>query len=94
MSPKRTLNVGPDVGPVTRRKENLTMTRAEKAVFVDELVESVKQDVLMKFSQMPEEWDGIELRQYLADVFARSAHWGNSKMRLRAYRNEVLVRNL
>lgn len=80
------------------------MTKAEKRKFLRELTSNVLKDVLAKVDQMPDEWDGIELRRYLADRFeAASIKLPGSKFggerkamrsRYRAYRNEVLVRNL
>lgn len=73
------------------------MNQQDKERFVRELVGNIQTDVLAKVSQMPEEWDGIEIRQYLADKFSESSLMMGRKdlyKRLRSYRNEVLVRNL
>ena len=45
------------------------MTVAEKKRFVRHLAANIVDDVLAKVTAMPEEWDGNELRQYLADRF-------------------------
>lgn len=73
------------------------MNAAMKKKIIRELIGNVQRDVLAKVPQMPEEWDGIEIRQYLADKFSESSLMMGRKdllKRLRSYRNEVLVRNL
>jgi hypothetical protein len=73
------------------------MTRKEKETFVHELVASVQANILANIDRVPEEWDGIELREWIADRFAdqKWRHWQyDTRPRLKAYRNEVLVRNL
>jgi len=45
--------------------------------------------------KMPDEWDGVELRQYIADMFADCVIKGTmSRKRRIAYNNEVLVKGL
>jgi len=72
------------------------MTAADKKRFVRELFSSVQRTVLENVAKMPEEWDGHELRQYIADKFdgciSDFMHRGGA--RKRAYENEIVVRNL
>ena len=77
------------------------MTKKDKRRFIRELIGSVKKTVLANVDKMPEEWDGIELRQYISDVFARNSSLcfksgltKEDRRRERDYANEVLVRNL
>jgi hypothetical protein len=71
------------------------MTKAEKKRFIRELCGNVAKEAQEKVSRMPESWDGIELRQYLADKFADAVMKGTmSPTRRRAYNNEVIVSNL
>jgi hypothetical protein len=72
------------------------MTAAEKKRFIRDLIATVQKDVLAKVPAMPEEWDGHELRQYVADKFdgATSHLIFRGGRRKRDYENEVLVRNL
>jgi hypothetical protein len=52
--------------------------------------------------EMPDEWDGIELRQFIANKFAAQCRsmsmpaglTAADRKRKRDYENEVLVRNL
>lgn len=71
------------------------MTTAQKQFFIVELIESVKKDLLEKAQYMPEEWDGLELRQYIADQFAGNVFGGNitnhRSRRYRLYKNEIII---
>jgi len=76
---------------------NNTMTIPDKIQFVNELIESVRHDIIKKIerSNIPDEWDGIELRQYMADRFNDVVISGTmSRTRKREYNNSVLINNL
>lgn len=69
----------------------------EKKKFIRELVGAVRDRLLDRVGDVPEEWDGIELRQWIADTFAQQAYsltMRQDRKRLKAFRNECLVRNL
>jgi hypothetical protein len=70
------------------------MTRAEQETFVRELSESVINSICDKIGDgIPAEWDGHELRRYIADKFeAETTNLTNK--RNRDYKNAVLVNNL
>lgn len=75
------------------------MTYAEKRVFVDELISRVQAEIVAKIPKMPDEWDGHELRRYIADQFEDCARMsqcspGNDRKRRSYYTNNVLVNNL
>lgn len=73
------------------------MTKADKKRFARELTQSVLKTVIANVDRMPEEWDGIELRDYIADKFDESRafkHRPYMRKRASEYRNEVIVRNL
>lgn len=77
------------------------MTKAEKRKFIRDLCGSITKMVLNNVDRMPAEWDGIELRQYIADTFADRAGAmsfrstiDRDRKRLKEYRNTVLVNNL
>lgn len=71
------------------------MDKDKKLVLVDELIGSVRASILEKVGQMPEDWDGIELRQYIADKFSEVVFKDTlTGKRAKDYRNEVIVRNL
>lgn len=75
------------------------MTPVEKRRFINELINNVRKDIFARIRDMPEEWDGHELRRYIADKFDQSAMTvGKGRKdyaaRFREYKNAVLVRNL
>lgn len=68
------------------------MTRKEKRLFIRNLTGSVRDSLLRAVKDMPPEWDGHELRQYLADIFAREVYRETMKgRRLREFRNACAV---
>lgn len=73
------------------------MTYSEQGIFVEELSKNVTDEILMLIGKgrIPDNWDGIELRQLLADRFAACvlSHTLVGK-RKRAYKNDCLIRNL
>ncbi|NCX56251.1 MAG: hypothetical protein EBW87_03530 [Burkholderiaceae bacterium] len=69
------------------------MDSDQKTKFIRDLTTSVVMDIIASVRKMPEEWDGHELRQFIADKFA----WNTTAMtrsRMKDYKNEVVVRNL
>jgi hypothetical protein len=65
------------------------MKVADKRRFVRNYMKSVQADVLKAVAAMPDEWDGHELRRFIADKFAReglSLREPSSRSRLRDYR--------
>ena len=80
----------------------MSMEKAEKRRFILELINNVQADILANVGKMPEEWDGHELRRYVADKFDESAMTVGRKgpygkpyaRRTRDYRNTVIVNNL
>jgi hypothetical protein len=71
------------------------MTEQEKITFINELIENVKSEILKKVKYMPDNWDGIELRQYISDKFADVVFKGTmNKSRKREYNNTLYTTNL
>lgn len=73
------------------------MNTEDKKQFITNLMDSLKQSVLERVEKMPEEWDGIELRQFIVDYTEDQVRIHKDMLkgkRLRDYKNEVLVRNL
>ena len=70
------------------------MTKQEKTNFINELVDGVKRIVLSKVEEMPESWDGHELRKYIKQTFAEVDFNTLKGKRLKEYVNDVYVRNL
>lgn len=67
------------------------MTPEQQRTFIGDLILSVRSKILN--TDIPAEWDGIELRQYIADQFAAQT-CGMHKHRRREYNNTVITRNL
>jgi hypothetical protein len=72
------------------------MTLEEKTQFVEDLITSVKKSILEKLPKAPGEWDGHELRQYIADCFKeqRGDLLKAGTTRFRRYVNAVAANNL
>lgn len=70
----------------------MTMTDPEKLEFVCSLTESVKNDLAkaLRAGSVPANWDGMELRQWLADKFTAVVSPMIGK-RMRDYVNDVLI---
>lgn len=71
------------------------MTKLEQINFVNELCNNVKNQIVfdIRKDKIPGEWEGMELRQYIADKFSESTI-KMSLDRKREYNNTVLVNNL
>ena len=72
------------------------MDRKNKVLFVKNLTASICNEVVSKIEQgkIPEEWDGMELREILKEKFSREAGYLTSRIRKREYNNTVIVNNL
>lgn len=76
------------------RKGRQQVTKQEKRQFINELVSSVRDSVLAKVNEMPEAWDGIELRQYLADKFVETNYRPMDRRRKAVYNNTIAITTL
>lgn len=75
----------------------MPLSKEEKAEFVEELVESVTRSIqaLIASDKIPEDWDGHELRHFIADKFDfERMHRVMTGKRLKDYRNTVILNNL
>lgn len=72
--------------------------KREQRRFVKELCASIEKKVLdhIKLGRIPTEWDGIELRELVADIADRSRAGKDTigRKRLGDYRNTVIINNL
>jgi hypothetical protein len=70
-------------------------SKEDKVIFINGLIDNVRNDILKKVDRMPENWDGWELRALIADYFnaANFGFSGNSK-RKKDYKNTCIVDNL
>lgn len=70
-------------------------TRKGKRVFIRQLMDNLKKEILQKVPDMPAEWDGHELREYI--YICASECRGvlkEQKQRRKAFVNTVYVKNL
>jgi hypothetical protein len=79
------------------------MTKDEKQQFIGDLIATIRASIIARVDDMPEEWDSIELRRYIADRFEEhtaddwrsdSVRGYNRNKRLAAYRTKCIDRNL
>jgi len=72
------------------------MKKKEKISFIRQLTKSVADEIVLKIrnNRIPEKWDGVELRQYLADKFSSSSVLRHDKRRRREYYIDVERLNL
>lgn len=73
------------------------MSPEGQAQFVNELIDNIRDDVLLliRDKRIPEVWDGIELRQYLAIRFVREKYERLMRgKRGREFGNTVIINNL
>ena len=68
------------------------MKPEEKEKFVNDLMDTVRNMVLERIPLMPEEWDGLHLRQYIFDMVREQVLYRPmSVTQARRYRNTVLI---
>lgn len=71
------------------------MTLQEKESFIRELIAAMEKRMLKCVERMPEDWDGVELRQFIADTaqYNIMPHLLKGK-RKREYENAKMINNL
>ena len=67
------------------------MTPSERAKFIIELCDRSRDAILKCVGAMPDNWDGHELRRYIADHFEDQV-FDMNRTRLLEYRNDVITR--
>jgi hypothetical protein len=51
------------------------MNKEEKELFINNFINSIKEDLLSKLDSIPENWDGFELRHYINIKFEQENLW-------------------
>jgi len=74
----------------------MAYNKAEKKAFIAELIQNNKAIILSKLDKLPQNWDGIELRWYIAEQFQTVIPNGQNKKskRYQNYKNNCIVKNL
>jgi len=72
------------------------MNKKDKVRFIKDLCNSVKNELISKIDKIPENWDGYELRELIAQKFRSESYLMNDKRskRYRDFENDVIVQNL
>ena len=73
------------------------MNLFEKRQFITEMLDELKKETLGRVDEMPEEWDGVELRWYLRDSaneFVFGGYRDRRKSRYKKYIDTVLKKEL
>jgi hypothetical protein len=74
------------------------MNSEEKIKFVEAITSNVTEEIINNIiiGKVPEDWEGIELRWYLADKFQDCVYdiYKKPSKRKREYKNTILVENL
>ena len=70
------------------------MTKDEKKYLIEALLEEAKKGLINKVDKMPEEWAGVEIRQFIADYLEANYVIRMEGKRKNDYRNDVMVLGL
>lgn len=70
------------------------ITRQDQKRIITELCDYMKTYLLARADRIPEEWDGLELREWFSQQAHYEAAGRLTGTRLRECRNEIIVRNL
>ena len=74
------------------------MNKEERRMFIFDLIENIKADMLKENEKYPDNWDGLELRQRLLDITAHYNLYKNLKHygmgRYKDYKNFCIVEGL
>jgi len=77
------------------RKEP-NMSPDAKLRLIETMCDNVKRVAMNRVQYMPDNWDGLELREYLAELFEQDTllrrRKGSDRKRWRDYRNDVVTR--
>ena len=74
-------------------KDNIH-TKAGKIDFIEHITESLKKQMLERVSKMPDEWDGVELRQFMIDKASEYSAGSMDRKRKKSYENTRMVDGL
>ena len=71
------------------------MSKKDQRRIIRELCNNLKASMRADSGRIPENWDGIELRQWLAERADQDFNYRNlSRARKRSYNNDRLIHNL
>lgn len=70
------------------------MNRKEQKIFVNNIIKNVKDHLIKDLKKIPDNWDGLELRWFIADHFNLIVFEKKNNKRRREYLNYMLVNGL
>jgi hypothetical protein len=72
------------------------MNRSDKKQLILSVCDSLREDLVKKIEYLPDEWDGHEIRKWIADYYTTNYVIGSSLIgrRLKDYKNDIIVKNL
>lgn len=70
------------------------MTKDEQRQYLESCLESQRKYLMDRLDRVPENWDGIELRNWFADAAVSGYRSKMDRQRQREYKNDVIVNNL
>jgi len=71
------------------------MLRDQQKEIINDMCDSIKEYLTKKLNSVPENWDGIELREWFADTAREKYTYKKMELpRKRDYENDILVYNL
>ncbi len=71
------------------------MDKRDKAEFVTNALNMLRDTIIGSIDSMPDRWDGVELRWYIRDKAGETLVWGDhSHKRKREYENDRMIQNL
>lgn len=70
------------------------MTREEQRQYILDCCAAQQRYLLERLDKVPENWDGIELRNWFADAAISGYRYEMPRKRAKEYKNDVIVHNL
>jgi hypothetical protein len=70
------------------------MDKKEKIKFINEIMRGAKRGMMHKVNNIPNDWDGFEIRQFIIDYITDNYRPTKLKnKRLKDYKNKMLITN-
>jgi hypothetical protein len=70
------------------------VTREEQKKYIEDCLESQRRYLMERIARVPENWDGIELRNWFVDAAVDGYRFKMDRKRAKDYRNDIIVNNL
>lgn len=77
-----------------KRTENEQMKKEDQKTLVEAILANLSNSLMEKLDNLPDNWDGFELRQWIADYYTTRFVMIMPRYKARGYRNDIRTRNL